>query len=131
MPLEEVDQLQGYSSSSEPECQSDARSSSRSDQADAHGSSSDSDGDGSAMRKDVEDLYSSDGSASHTPAQKSKRRLPTPSPPKRQQYQVTQSDSEDLYLESLLESPRLGSVVRVLSGRMLQNGALSTIIKLT
>ena len=98
MPLEEVDQLQGYSSSSEPECQSDARSSSRSDQADAHGSSSDSDGDGSAMRKDVEDLYSSDGSASQTPAQKSKRCLPIPSPPNRQQYQATQPDSEEFHI---------------------------------
>ncbi len=73
MPFEEVEQYQCDFGSGEAERQSDAMSSFQSVQSDAHGSSLDSGGDDSAMRNDVDEMYLSDDSASHTHAEKSKR----------------------------------------------------------
>ncbi len=76
MRFEEVEKYQSDFGSGEAECQwrSVGRHANfQSDQSDAHGSSSDSDGDDSAMQNDVDETYFSDDSASHTPAQKSKR----------------------------------------------------------
>ena len=72
MPLDEVTQYQSDSGSGEAERQSDSMQFGQTYESDNHGSSLDSDGDGDAVRKDVEEMYSSDDSASHTPAQKSK-----------------------------------------------------------
>ncbi len=72
MPLDEVAQYQSYSGSGEAERQSDSMQFGQAYESDDHGSSLDSDGDGEAMRKDVEEMYTSDDSASRTPAQKSK-----------------------------------------------------------
>ncbi len=80
MPVEEVEQYQRDSVIDEEERHSDSVEWCQTLQADDDGSSLDSDGDGNTMQKEVEELYSSENSsdsASHTPAQKSKRWLRT------------------------------------------------------
>jgi hypothetical protein len=99
MPLEDFGQYESDAGSSEQDCHSDDLLNSQSEHSNASGSSSDLEGDGSVMRKETNDNYSSEDSSSHTPAQKSKRPLHTPSPIQHKAYLVPPSDDEELEME--------------------------------
>jgi hypothetical protein len=93
MPLEEVEQYQSDSGIDEAERHSDSVECGQTFQADDDDTSLD---DEYAMQKDVD----SSDSASHTPAQKSKRRLPNPQKSKRRLPNPrTPSDSEEFDIE--------------------------------